>query len=419
MNMQNLKITDVRTILTAPGGIDLAVVKIETNEPGLYGLGCATFTQRIVAVEKAVNEYMKPFLIGKNPARIEDIWQSACVSGYWRSGPIMNNALSGIDMALWDLKGKVAGLPVYELLGGKCRDGVPLYRHTDGADEIEVEDNIHSAIAEGYQYVRCQMGMYGGAGTDDLKLIASKLARAKNIQPKRSPANKTAGIYFDPEAYARSVPRLFDHLRNKFGFGIEFIHDVHERISPINAIQLAKSLEPYSLFYLEDPVAPENLEWLKVLRQQSSTPIAMGELFTNINEYKPLIINQQIDFIRCHVSSIGGITPARKLAILSEMFGVRTAWHGPGDISPVGVAANMHLSVSSSNFGIQEYTPVNEALQDVFTGCIQVKDGFAYVSDKPGLGIEMDENKAKAWPINGGIPGWTLARTPDGTAARP
>ncbi|MDR3431881.1 MAG: enolase C-terminal domain-like protein [Rouxiella aceris] len=417
--MSDLKITGVKTILTAPGGIDLAVVKIETNQPGLYGLGCATFTQRIYAVKTAVDEYMAPFLIGKDPLRIEDIWQSACVSGYWRSGPIMNNALSGVDMALWDIKGKVAGLPVYDLLGGKCRDGIPLYRHTDGADEFQVEDNIRAVMEEGYQYVRCQMGMYGGAGTDDLKLIATQLARAKNIQPKRSPRESTAGIYFDPEAYVKSLPRLFDHLRNKLGFGIEFIHDVHERVTPIASIQLAKTLEQFQLFYLEDPVAPENIDWLKMLRNQSSTPIAMGELFTSVNDWRPLISGHLIDYIRCHVSCIGGITPARKLAAFSEIHGVRTAWHGPGDISPVGVAANMHLDLSITNFGIQEYTPVNEALRDVFPGCPEIDRGYAYLSGRPGLGVDIDEAKAARYPCVGGIPSWTMARTSDGTASRP
>jgi mannonate dehydratase len=417
--VSDLRITGVKTILTAPGGIDLAVVKIETNQPGLYGLGCATFTQRIYAVKTAVDEYMAPFLLGKDPLRIEDIWQSACVSGYWRSGPIMNNALSGVDMALWDIKGKVAGLPVYDLLGGKCRDGIPLYRHTDGADEVQVEDNIRAMMEEGYQYVRCQMGMYGGAGTDDMKLIATQLARAKNIQPKRPPRESTPGIYFDPEAYVKSLPRLFDHLRNKLGFGIEFIHDVHERVTPIAAVQLAKTMEQFQLFYLEDPVAPENIDWLSMLRHQSSTPIAMGELFTSVNDWRPLISNHLIDYIRCHVSCIGGITPARKLAAFSEIHGVRTAWHGPGDISPVGVAANMHIDMSITNFGIQEYTPVNDALRDVFPGCPEIDHGYAYLSGRPGLGVDIDEAKAARYPCNGGIPSWTMARTSDGTASRP
>lgn len=417
--MSKLTITDVKTILTAPGGIDLVVVKIETSEPGLYGLGCATFTQRIHAVSAAIDNYMKPFLLGKDPARIEDIWQSAAVSGYWRNGPVMNNALSGVDMALWDLKGKVAGLPVYELLGGKCRDGIALYRHCDGADEVEVEDNIRARMEEGYQYVRCQMGMYGGAGTDDLRLIAGKLAKARNIQPKVSPRQQTAGVYFDPDAYARAVPRLFEHLRNKIGFGVEFIHDVHERITPIAAVQMAKSLEPYQLFFLEDPVAPENIDWLDKLRAQSSTPIAMGELFTQINEYKSLIQNHLIDYIRCHVSTIGGITPAKKLATFAELYGVRTAWHGPGDISPVGVAANLHIDMSITNLGIQEYTPVNEALMEVFPGCPEIDRGYAYLSDRPGLGVDINLKEAAKYPVLGGIPEWTHARLPDGTAARP
>ncbi|MEJ4046921.1 MULTISPECIES: enolase C-terminal domain-like protein [unclassified Erwinia] len=417
--MSKLTITDVKTILTAPGGIDLVVVKIETSEPGLYGLGCATFTQRIHAVSAAIDNYMKPFLLGKDPARIEDIWQSAAVSGYWRNGPVMNNALSGVDMALWDLKGKVAGLPVYELLGGKCRDGIALYRHCDGADEVEVEDNIRARMEEGYQYVRCQMGMYGGAGTDDLRLIAGKLAKARNIQPKVSPRQRTAGVYFDPDAYARAVPRLFEHLRNKIGFGVEFIHDVHERITPIAAVQMAKSLEPYQLFFLEDPVAPENIDWLDKLRAQSSTPIAMGELFTQINEYKSLIQNHLIDYIRCHVSTIGGITPAKKLATFAELYGVRTAWHGPGDISPVGVAANLHIDMSITNLGIQEYTPVNEALMEVFPGCPEIDRGYAYLSDRPGLGVDINLKEAAKYPVLGGIPEWTHARLPDGTAARP
>lgn len=417
--MNHLEIRDVKVILTAPGGIDLVVVKVETNEPELYGLGCATFTQRIFAVKSAVEDYLKPFLIGKDPRRIEDIWQSANVSGYWRNGPIMNNALSGIDMALWDIKGKLANLPVYELLGGKCRDGIPLYRHADGADEVAVEENILALMEEGYQYARCQMGMYGGSGTTDTRLIATIYEKSNKIVPKRSPKISLAGCYFDPEAYAKSIDKLFDHLRSKIGYNMEFIHDIHERLPAIEAVRLAKKLEPYHLFFLEDPVAPENIEWLKMIRQQTSTPIGMGELFTNVNEWKSLIVNQQIDFIRCHVSSIGGITPAKKLATFSELYGVRTAWHGPGDISPVGVAANLHLDLSTPNLGIQEWTPFNDALEEVFPGCPQVENGFAYVNEKPGLGVEIDEEKAKKFPVVGGIPSWTLARIPDGTAVRP
>jgi mannonate dehydratase len=306
--MESLEIRDVRTILTAPDGINLVVVKIETSKPELYGLGCATFTQKHLAVKTAVNEYLRPFLIGKDPRRIEDIWQSAFVSGYWRNGPILNNALSGVDQALWDIKGKLAGMPVYELLGGKCREAVPVYRHADDRDEQEVEHNVRSFMEEGYRYIRCQMGLYGGNGNTDSSLNNLNLQKV-NIVTKPSPENGQPGAYFDPDAYARSIPRLFEHLRNELGFNVELLHDIHERVSPIEAIRIAKQLEPYRLFFLEDPFVPENIEWLKIMRHQSATPISMGELFTHPLEWKPLIVNNLIDFIRCHVSNIGGITP--------------------------------------------------------------------------------------------------------------
>ncbi|MBM7839382.1 mannonate dehydratase [Alkalihalobacillus xiaoxiensis] len=417
--MGELRIRDVNVFLTAPNGIDLVVVKIETSDPDIYGLGCATFTQRVFAVKAAIEDYLKPFLIGKDPARIEDIWQSASVSGYWRSGPIMNNALSGIDMALWDIKGKVANLPVYELLGGKCREGIPLYRHADGADEHEVEENVRKLMEDGYQYIRCQMGMYGGSGTTDTKLINTIYEKSKKVSPKASPIGALPGVYFDPEAYSKSIVGLFEHLRHTIGWGVEFIHDIHERLAPIEAVRLAKNLEPYQLYYLEDPVSPENLDWLQMMRQQTATPIAMGELFTHVNEWKPLITTKLIDFIRCHVSTVGGITPARKIAILSELNGVRTAWHGPGDISPIGVAANLHLDYASPNFGIQEWTVLTEELHNVFPGAPTVEKGYAYANDRPGLGVDFNEELAKKYPVNGEIPQWTLARTPDGTAVKP
>jgi mannonate dehydratase len=400
--MEHLTIRDVRTILTAPAGIDLVVVKVETNEPDLYGLGCATFTQRSLAVKTAIEEYLRPFLIGKDPQRIEDIWQSAMVSAYWRNGPVLNNALSGIDMALWDIKGKLAGLPVYQLLGGKCREAAAVYRHADGRDKQEVLEHVLKLHEEGYRYIRCQMGGYGGRG----HLL-------------HTPDGALPGAYYDPAVYVHSVLRLFDFLRAHLAPDLELLHDTHERLVPIEAVRLAKNLEPYRLFFLEDVLPPEQIDWFRMIRSQCATPIAMGELFNNPREWLPLIRENLIDFIRVHISQIGGITPARKLAILCESFGVRTAWHGPGDVSPVGHAANVHLDIASHNFGIQEWCGLSEKLQEVFPGCPQIKDGYVYPNELPGLGIDIDEAKAAACPCENKLPQWTLARLPDGTSFCP
>jgi mannonate dehydratase len=389
-----------------PGNDRLVVVKVETSEAGLYGLGCATFTQRPLAVRSAVEDYLKPFLIGKDVARIEDLWQTMMVNSYWRNGPVLNNAISGVDMALWDIKGKQAGMPVYDLLGGKCREAAAVYRHADGQGEEQVLESVQHYMEEGYHYIRCQMGGYGG------KYGAS-------AAPRSLPENAQPGVYFDPDAYARSIPRLFEHIRSHVGYEVELLHDIHERLVPIEAIRLAKQLEPYRLFFLEDPLPPEQNGWFTMLRQQCATPIAMGELFNNPQEWVSLITNRLIDFIRVHISQIGGITPAKKLATLCETFGVRTAWHGPGDTSPVGHAANLHLDVNSPNFGIQEWSGFSEKLQEIFPGCPEVRDGYMYPNDKPGLGIDIDEKLAAKYPCSEGPPIWTLARTPDGTAVRP
>ena len=395
-----MKITNVKTILTAPDGIRLVVVKVETSEPGLYGLGCATFTQRPLAVATAVDEYLKPFLIGKDPGNIEDIFQTSFVSSYWRNGPVLNNALSGVDIALWDILGKRAGMPVYQLLGGKCRDAVTLYAHAGGSDFQEVSENIRRYMEQGYRYVRAQVAIpgystYGASGGG-------------------TPA-------FEPTPYVNTVVKLFAHLRGQLGDEVELLHDVHERIPPIQAINLAKLLEPYHLFFLEDPFAPEDVDYFQLMRQQTSTPIAMGELFNNPNEYVPLIKERLIDFIRVHISQIGGISPARKLAAFCEFFGVRTAWHGPGDVSPVGHAANVALDLACYNFGIQEQHVFGENTREVFPGCPEIRDGCYWASEAPGLGMDINEALAARFPfpehpLNGG---WPPVRRRDGTVIRP
>ncbi|MCL1857990.1 MAG: starvation-sensing protein RspA [Oscillospiraceae bacterium] len=398
-----IKITKVKAICTAPERIPLVIVKVETNQPGLYGVGCATYTQRFLTVAHAVDTYFDPLLKGKDPNKIEDIWQMAMVSPYWRNGPILNNALSGVDMALWDIKGKLANMPLYDIFGGKAREGVRVYRHADGRTLDEVGDRVQAFIDQGIQVIRLQFGGYGGrSALDSMKT-----------------ENPCDGAYYDPLGYQLSVVKLFDAMRKRFGFEIEFCHDVHERLEPIEAIRLAKELEPYRLFFLEDALAPEQVDWFKIMRNQTHTPIAMGELFNNPMEWLGLISDRLIDFIRVHISQIGGITPARKLAILCENFGVRTAWHGPGDVSPVGHAANIHLDLSSWNFGIQEWSGWSEKSLEVFPGCPELRGGYVYANDKPGLGIDIDETLATKYPCSEELPQWTNARRPDGTLARP
>jgi mannonate dehydratase len=395
-------VQDVQTILTQPAGSRLVVVKVITSEPGLYGLGCATFTQRFHAVHAAIEKHLKPFLLGRDVSRTEEIWQMAMVHGYWRNGPVLNNAISGIDMALWDIRGKQVGLPVYQLLGGKCREAAAVYTHADGRDPQEVEDRVRSFMEQGYRYIRIQMGGYGG-----------KVDRL----PK--PSGAPDGAYFDPRAYTRNMLRMMEHVRSAVGAEVELLHDIHERLQPIDAVQFAKDVEQFKLFFLEDPLAPEDLEWFQHIRQQCSTPIAMGELFNHPREWQPLVTGKLIDFVRMHVSQMGGITPARDIAILAKLHGIRTAWHGPGDVSPVGHAANLHLDLWAPNFGIQEWCRFPELVYEMFPGTPEVRDGYMYPNDKPGLGIDIDEKLAAQYPCQDTVERWTQARLPDGSPTRP
>ncbi len=407
------KITAVRAICTAPDGIRLVVVKVETSEPGLYGLGCATFTQRPLTVVSAVRDYLEPFLLGRDPDDIEDIYQAAYVSSYWRSGPVLNNALSGVDQALWDIKGKRAGMPVYQLLGGKCRSSAALYAHASGGDLQELEENVRRFMERGYRYVRCQMVVPGYSTYGSSRSLPTSEQTPAHLRTNQEP--------WEPTPYCRLVPRMFEHLRSRLGDEVELLHDVHERVPPIQAIGLAKELEQYHLFFLEDLFAPEDNDYFRIVRQQTSTPLAMGELFVNQAEYVPLIRDRLIDFIRVHISDIGGLSMARKLAAFCEFFGVRTAWHGPGDVSPVGHAANLQLDLACHNFGIQEQHQFGERTQEVFPGCPEIREGALWSNERPGLGIDVDETLAARYPfpnhpLNGA---WPPVRRLDGTVIRP
>ncbi len=405
-----LQITNVRVIYTAPQGVNLLTVRIDTNEPGLYGLGCATFTQRHHAVITAIEEYVKPYLVGRDPLRIEDNWQAMMGSSYWRNGPVLNNALSGADMALWDILGKVAGLPVYQLLGGKCREAAAAYTHVSGENVDEVLDKVAKTKEEGYQHIRVQVGIYGG--------------RTMGLRP---PENALDGAYFDPKAYMRETLVMLERVRERFGWELEICHDVHERLSPIDAVAFAKEVEPYKLYFLEDLLSPEQGDWFRQVRANCTTPIAMGELFVNQSEWLHLVSDRLIDFMRVHLSMIGGITPAKRLAALCEGFGIRTAWHGPPDLTPIGHAANVHLDLAVPNFGIQEWTNSSnyfpdstDIMEEIFPGMPQCRKGYIYLNDKPGLGVDINEDLAKKYADGPkSSTHWLMTRLPDGTAVRP
>lgn len=397
-----ITITDVQVILTQPQGSRLIIVKVITSEPGLYGLGCATFTQRFHAVHTALEKHLKPFVIGRDVSRIEEFYRMATVHSYWRNGPVLNNAISGIDQALWDIKGKLANMPVYELLGGKCREAAAVYVHADGRDPQEVENNVRKFMDQGNRYIRIQMGGYGGK---------------QETFPK--PEGSPDGAYYDPRAYTRNMLKMIEHVRANVGPEVELLHDIHERLQPIDAVQFAKDVEPFKLFFLEDALAPEDIKWFERIREQCATPLAMGELFNNPLEWQPLIENRLIDFVRMHVSQMGGITPARAVTLFAQMYGVRTAWHGPGDTSPVGHAANLHMDVWAPNFGIQEWCRFNELVYEMFPGLPEVRNGYLYPNDKPGLGIDIDEKLAAKYPCQDTVEFWTQTRWPDGSPARP
>jgi mannonate dehydratase len=407
------KIKDIQAIATAPAGLRLIVVKVLTDQDGLYGYGCATYTQRADLVVPAVEKYLRPLLLGRPADRIDDTWQAMYNSSYWRNGPVLNNAISGVDQALWDIKGRQAGLPVYQLLGGKCREAADCYGHASGAEPQQVVESARKLMEQGFRHVRVQVGVPGMAG------YGSGRGEAKVEKLHNDPV-------FEPEPYMRRTIQLFELCRKELGDEVELLHDVHERISPIQAVRFAKECEKYRLFFLEDPLSPEDLAWFRNIRQQCTTPIAMGELFNSPHEWNPLIAERLIDYIRIHVSQAGGLTPCRKIAAMGELTGVKTAWHGPGDVSPVGHAANIALDLACYNFGIQESYRFPERVREVFEGCPRLENGYFYANEAPGYGIEVNEAAAKKYPFGFGESGerkdlnggWGIIRRRDGTVIK-
>ena len=401
-------IKDIQVITTQPGGVRLVVVKILTDQDGLYGYGCATFTQRADLVVPAVEKYLKPLLVGKPADRIEDTWQACYNSSYWRNGPVLNNAISGVDQALWDIKGRQARMPVYQLLGGKAREAALTYATVGGTEPSEAVDRVRGMMDKGFKVIKVMVGVPGmssyGPGSGP---------PIKGLHP---------GPVWEPGPYMRLTRQVLEECRKQLGEEVGLIHDVHERVPPHQAVQFAKDLEPIRLFYLEDALSPEQIDYFRQIRQQCGTELAMGELFNSPHEWQPLIAGRLIDYIRVHLSQAGGLTPARKIAILAEQFGVKTAWHGPGDVSPVGHTAQLHLDLASTNFGIQEGGIIRGLEAEIFKGCATYKDGYLYASDAHGWGIEIDEQLAAKHPFRDGPDhldgGWGIVRRYDGTVIK-
>jgi len=395
---RNLKITAVRVVVTNPARAPLAnyvLVKIETNQAGLWGWGDSTCTGSELGVAKFLEEHMAPALIGRNPMQLEDLWQTLFFLPYYRSGSVHMSAISGIDMALWDIKGKVADLPVYELLGGRARRRLLTYSTASGRNFQEVEENARKLMAQGYKVIKAQVlapGMESGYSVpqSEKQRAATDKAYEEGLPPSET---------WEPSAYVRAVPKLFEHLRKTLGDDIGLLHDVHERVTPNQAVALAQDLQPYKLFYLEDPLRPEHLDTFRLIRQHASTAIAMGEVFVGPWEGLNLIEEHLIDYIRNDLAHCGGITTGKKIASACEPKGILTAWHGPGNIAPISHLANAHVSLSVPNFGIQECT-VNwpPAVHEVFSAMPTFEDGSVNVGDKPGLGVEVNETQAAKYP---------------------
>jgi mannonate dehydratase len=404
----SLRVTRVRAIVTAPEGIPLVVVRVDTSDDGLYGLGCATFTQRYEAVVAAVEGHMAPLVTGRHPADIEDITRLVHYSAYWRNGPVLNNALSGVDQALWDIAGKRAGLPVYELLGGRSRAAVEVYTHAAAPTIEETLDQAEEFIARGFRNVRLQtgqpgLGAYGAPGS-----------------PGGYPRSPHPDGW-DAERYVRGTPALFAAARERLGQEINLMHDVHSRLTPKQAVVLARALEPYGLSFLEDVIAPEHYDRLPEVRAASPVPIAVGEQLGSVTDAARLVRDGGVDLLRLHTSAVGGLTPTRKLVALAELCGVRTAFHSPGDISPVGVAANLAVDVSTPAFGFQESHDYNDATHEVFPGTPVVHDGHLTPSAEPGWGVDLDEKAAAQHPPTKFLhESWSArVRRPDGGLEAP
>ncbi|TMQ14513.1 MAG: D-galactonate dehydratase family protein [Deltaproteobacteria bacterium] len=383
-----MKIVDARVIVCCPGR-NFVTLKL-TTEDGLTGVGDATLNGRELAVASYLEDHVVPLVIGRDARRVEDTWHSLYKGAYWRRGPVTMTAIAAVDTALWDIAGKALGVPVHRLLGGRARDGVLVYGHASGADVDEAVRAAERYVALGYHAVRAQAGVPGlaasyGVGRGDLSYEPAE----RGLPPEER---------WSTEKYLTSVPRLFARLREALGPDIHLLHDAHHRLTPIEAARLGKALEPYHLFWLEDPVPAELQDGFRLIRQHTTTPLAVGEVFSSIHDCQTLITEQLIDYIRTTVVHAGGITHLRRIAHLAELYHVRTGSHGATDLSPVCMAAALHFDISVHNFGIQEYMRHSADTDRVFPHAYRFADGMLDPGEAPGLGVDIDEALAAEFP---------------------
>lgn len=383
-----MKITGVNVIVTCPDR-NFVTVKIVTDE-GIHGIGDATVNGRELAVASYLQDHVGPCLIGRDPQQSEDIWQYLYRGAYWRRGPVTMAAIGAVDTALWDIKAKIAGLPLYQLLGGRSRQGVMAYGHANGRDIAEACDEVARYQELGYLAVRAQCGIPGLASTYGVSNDKMFYEPADADMP-------TENIW-SSERYIDHVPKLFGKLRDTFGFGLHLLHDVHHRLTPIEAARVGKSLEPYRLFWLEDAVPAENQEGFRLIRQHTVTPLAVGEVFNTIWDCKTLIEEQLIDYIRTTIVHAGGITHLRRIADFAALYHIRTGCHGATDLSPVCLGTAVHFDTWVPNFGIQEYMRHTALTDEVFPHDYTFRDGYLLAGEKPGHGVDIDETLAAKYP---------------------
>ena len=383
-----MKIVDARVIVTCPGR-NFVTLKIVTDD-GFTGVGDATLNGRELAVASYLSDHVVPLLIGRDAARIEDTWQYLYKGAYWRRGPVTMSAIAAVDTALWDIKGKQAGMPVYQMLGGRSREGVTVYGHANGATVDDVLAEVKRYVGMGYRAVRVQCGVPGLATTYGVSTDKLFYEPADGTLPSQN--------QWSTERYLAHVPGVFARVREEFGPHLRLLHDVHHRLTPIEAARLGKSLEPYALTWMEDPVPAELQEGFRLIRQHTTTPIAVGEVFNSVWDCQQLIAEQLIDYIRTTVVHAGGITHLRRIFDLAALHHVRSGSHGATDLSPVCMAAALQLDVSIPNFGLQEYMRHTDDTDRVFPHAYRYADGYLHPGEEPGLGVDIDEKAAAEFP---------------------